>query len=109
MSSVAASSEVDTATDRPTRPVPGTKSANRSFDSVSVSPLASVRTRAPRQDLRRRPHVERITALERKIVRPATFTVTVLGPAPAAVTGTENAIALLGGELEGLRLVPVRA
>ncbi len=38
------SSEAEIATDRPTRPVPGTKSANMSFDSVSVSPGASART-----------------------------------------------------------------
>ena len=37
-------SDVDTATESPARPVPGTKSANRSFDSVIVSPLARVRT-----------------------------------------------------------------
>ena len=41
---VAASSAVEAATDSATLPVPGTRSANRSLESVMLSPLAIWRT-----------------------------------------------------------------
>ncbi len=44
LSSAAASSAVETPTETATLPVPGTRSANRSFDSVRLSPLAIGRT-----------------------------------------------------------------
>src|SRR4026209_2724576 len=63
---------------------------------------------APCQDLGRRPHVERIAALKRKIVRAIDFDSHSGGPGTARTDGKGHTTALLGRKLERLRLISLQ-
>ena len=60
---------------------------------------------AARQNLRRRPHIERIAAFEGEIVRPADLDRDSAWPRAGRAHRNRNAIALLGCQFEYLRLV----